>query len=221
MKKMTKSDYRTYVINGEEYYSVTTILSHSKSSEDSAKLQKWKERVGDEESERIKKSATKRGTILHGWCEDYLRFGSEPDPSPEDEVWDFWISIRPTLSQVTDVKFQEVQVYHKGLKYAGTLDCYASFQGVSNTLIDFKTAAKPKRRDWINDYFLQTVAYAAGVKEVYGFSTNQAAIIIALPDKPAQTFVLGRNDMLGLWSEWRDRVRVFNDRIGNRDGNGS
>lgn len=204
---------RTYTIEGETYYSVTSILGLTKSEESQAKLDAWRERVGEDEANNISLAATIRGTALHKWCEDYCN-GLKP-VFDEDTALPFWPGIQPVLDEVSDVKFQEVQVYHPKYKYAGTLDCYGAFRGVANTLIDFKTSSKYKRFAWIEDYCIQTVAYAAGVKHCYGINTNQAAIIIALPDKPALVYTLSRAQMVYYWGLWVKRLELFHSIINN------
>jgi hypothetical protein len=213
MQNPAVNGLRTYSISGKIYYSVTTILSVSKSDRDARMLQAWKDRVGESEAREIGKAATTRGTALHKWCEDYCN-GLEPI-FDEPTALPFWKGMQPALDRITDVKYQEIQVYHPSYSYAGTLDCYGTFDSVPNTLIDFKTASKSKRFDWIEDYCIQTVAYAAGVRHVYGHNTNQAAIIIALANKPAQVFVLNREEMVYYWELWLKRLAVFHERIKN------
>lgn len=211
MQNPTINDLRTYTINGATYYSVTTILSQSKPEKDKAGLQEWRDRVGNEEAQRVSTEATVRGTALHKWCEDYCN-GIDPT-FDEETALPFWDGMKPVLDEITDVQYQEVQVYHPLYRYAGTLDCYGTFRGISNTLIDFKTSTKSKRFDWIQDYCIQTVAYAGGVKQVFGHGTNQAAIIIALPKKKAQVFILNKEEMLFYWDLWLQRLAIFNERI--------
>lgn len=223
MQNPTINGLRTYTIAGGTYYSVTTILSVSKPDCDATMLQAWKDRVGEAEARRVGDEATGRGTRLHLWCEEYCNGKNRVDEpwltcSTEDYKNDdlarpYWKGMKPVLDEITDVKYQEVQVYHPQYRYAGTLDCYGTFRGIPNTLIDFKTASKPKRFDWIQDYCIQTVAYAGGVNHVHKHGTNQSVIIIALPNKQAQEFILCREEMIYYWGLWLKRLAVFNERI--------
>lgn len=196
-----------YFINGQKYYRVSSILSGSADDKDKAGIQSWRDRVGDAEADKISLAATTRGTAVHKWAEDYCN-GLQP-VFDEPTALPFWAGVVPELDKITDVKYQETRVWHSGLKYAGTLDCYGTYDGVENTLIDFKTASKSKCFDWIQDYCIQTVAYAGGVKEVFGHGTNQAVIIIALPNKKAQVFKLDREEMFYYWSLWLKRIDKF------------
>jgi genome maintenance exonuclease 1 len=202
---------RTYYIDGETYYSVTSILSLTKSSEDQAKLDAWRGKVGEEEANRVSEAATVRGTALHKWCEDYCN-NKEPI-FDEESALPFWPGVKPVLDEISDIKFQETQVYHPDYKYAGTLDCYGTFRGIPNTLIDFKTSSKYKKFDWIEDYCIQAVAYAAGVNHCYGIKTYQAAIVIALPDKPALVYTLNRQQMTKYWKLWINRLEQFHNAL--------
>lgn len=199
-----------YDIEGKRYYRVTHILANSKSDRDARMLQSWKERVGHDEAKKVSTAATVRGTALHKWAEDYLQ-GIPPD-FEEETALPFWPGFKPVLDEISQVDYQETRVYHPRYEYAGTLDLYGTFQGVPNTLVDFKTSSKRKQFNWIEDYCLQVVAYAAGVKYRFGISTNQAAIVIALPNKDAQVFILNRDEMEYYWGLWLQRLEIFKER---------
>ncbi len=214
---------RAYPIDGKLYYGITSILGASGSEHGANIMAAWKERVGQEEADRIGREASIRGTAIHKWAEEYLQ-GKEP-ALDEPLAIPYWKSILPVLDEITNVRFQEKRVYHPVYGYAGTLDCYATFRGVENTLIDFKTSAKAKRFDWIEHYCIQTVAYSAAVKACHGLTTNQTAIIIARPEKTyksvdkapkvteAQVFTLCREEMIYYWDLWLERLKVFNERM--------
>jgi hypothetical protein len=206
---------------GHDFYSVTTVLSVTESQEKKEGLIRWREGLiekhGDVEGSRLATAGASRGTALHKWCEDYLA-GDKPNFNDPDlpgckDALPFWESMKPALERITDVKYQEQFVYNPDFGYSGTLDCYATFDGIENTLIDFKTSNKPKRFDWIQDYCLQTVAYAAAVKHVFGHGTNQAAILISLPDRPAQVFTLCYEEMEYYWELWEKRLGKFDEKI--------
>lgn len=199
-----------YNIEGKRYYRVTHILANSKSDRDARVLQSWKERVGHDEAKRVSTAATTRGTAIHKWAEDYLK-GLTPD-FEEETALPYWDGFKPVLDQISDVVYQEKRIYHPKYNYAGTLDLYGTFDGVPNTLVDFKTSDKRKRFDWIEDYCLQVAAYAAGVKYVFGLPTVQAAIIIALPKKEAQVFIIERDELLWFWKRWLNRIAIFEQR---------
>ena len=198
---------RYYQIEGKHYPSVTTILSATKPKATEDALERWKNRIGVDVAKDKFLSACARGTAMHNLCEAHLLNRELGEIT--DHVKPYWESIKPTLSQITNVQMTEQRVHHPKLKYAGCLDAYATFRGVENTLIDFKSSDKKKDSKWITDYFLQVVAYSAAVKELFDISTNQAAIIIGVPNHKAQVFVLTRELMLVYWQLWKNRVKQF------------
>jgi hypothetical protein len=77
---------------------------------------------------------------------------------------------------------------------------------------DWKTALKPKKREWISDYYLQVAAYAQAIEQVYahtGIEIAGALIAIALDAAPAQTFWLDRDEMVQHWSLFQQRLDEF------------
>lgn len=200
---------RYYQIEGKHYPSVTTILSATKPKATEDALERWKNRIGVDVAKDKFLSACARGTAMHNLCEAHLLDRELGEIT--DHVKPYWESIKPTLSQITNVQMTEQRVHHPKLEYSGTLDCYATFRGVENTLIDFKSSDKYKDlgRGYITDYCMQVVAYSAAVKELFDISTNQAAIIIGVPNRKAQVFVLTRELMLVYWQLWKNRVKQF------------
>jgi genome maintenance exonuclease 1 len=201
--------------NNKKYPSVTTILSNTKSDKTEKSLSNWKKRIGEDKAKLTFDNACLRGTATHSLCEAYLK--GEPLDLTYEPVIPYWESIKPVLSEITYYDYLEQPVHNDKYRYAGTLDCYGTFRGIPNTLIDFKTSDKPKKVEYITDYFLQTVAYSAAVKNIFGVDTNQAAVIIGLPNKKAQVFVLDRITMLQYWPLWLDRVNRFYNRYQDLD----
>jgi len=199
---------RYYTINGRKFPSVTSILNATRPQADADRLEQWRQEVGQDEAERLSQQARERGTELHACCERLLRGQGEPS-QVSARTQPFWQSCRPVLARVSQPQLIEGFVYHPRQRYAGTLDAYAALDGEPNYLLDFKTANKPKRADWIHDYFLQTVAYAAAAYQCHGLSPNGAVILIALPGDEAQLFKLTRNEMLQLWEIWCQRLERF------------
>ena len=138
--------------------SVTTVLSGTSKSKDG--LIQWRNRVGEEEAERIIKQSTDIGTAVHEAIENYLN-GKSWDNFDEthDQLLAKNISdkfIKDGLNGITEIWGLEVGLLLDNL-YAGTADCVGEYEGIP-TLIDFKTAKKIKKREWIEDYFLQGCA---------------------------------------------------------------
>lgn len=202
---------RFYEVGRDKRYpSVTTILSNTKTDKTEKSLSNWKKRIGEDKAKSVFDNACLRGTATHSLCEAYLK--GEPLDLSYEPVIPYWESIQPTLSEISHWDYLEQPVHHDKYRYAGTLDCYGTFRGIPNTLIDFKTSDKPKKVEYITDYFIQTVAYSAAVKNIFGVETNQSAVIIGLPDKKAQVFVLDKRTMLDYWPLWLDRINRFYNR---------
>jgi genome maintenance exonuclease 1 len=171
-------------------------------------MKRWRDKVGAEEANRISKESTTRGTKIHALAEKYL-LAVEPVDASGLELHEvpFWLSLKPALAKIGHI-WTEKFLYHDGLKYAGTADCYGIVNG-KRTIIDFKTSSKPKQEGWIKDYQLQIAAYGAAVWERSQQPIEQGLILIALSGQPAQQFLYTKDDLLGFWGDWKDRVNQF------------
>jgi hypothetical protein len=63
----------TLCLSNEILPSVTTILQSTQSDEKRASLAKWRRKVGENEAEKIRDEAAKRGTAMHEFLEMHLR----------------------------------------------------------------------------------------------------------------------------------------------------
>lgn len=196
-----------YTIDGKKYARVTHILSATEPPNKKKTLANWKKRVGEAEAQRISQEATMRGTAMHSLCEAYLLGNTLP--IVHESAYPFWESIQGAIARINNVKSLEQRICHPELLYAGTYDCFADFDGIENVIIDFKTAGKPKRREWINNYFLQCAAYAGAIYASTGERVNGAAVLIGLPDKQAQVFTLSKDELYYYWSLWNERLELF------------
>ena len=196
MKKSNKYKYkrvernedhgsRTYDVQGLKLPSVTTILDKTK---DKTYLDRWKAKVGHEEAERIKNLSSKRGTSMHKFIEKHIT------GSGYDDLTEVGQQAKPMAQKIIDVGLtpvteyygSEVSLYYPGL-YAGSTDLVCVHNDI-DTIIDFKQANKPKRDDWIDDYFLQIGAYAMAHDYVHGSNIQQGIILICTPDLYLQEF---------------------------------
>lgn len=200
-------NFTQYPIDGRLFTRVTHILKVTEPPAAKKRLQAWKQRQGEAESRRKSEEATTRGTALHLMCEHYLR-GLDV-VCPNDLALPYWASIRNELDSITDVIALETRVHHTTLNYAGSFDCFGTYRDIPNTIIDFKTAAKPKKQEWITDYFIQCAAYAGALANQYHYPVNQAVVIIALPDQKCQTFVIPKDELLYYWCLWMQRLDLF------------
>ena len=176
---------RTYDVDGTKLPSVTTILAQTK---DQSYLDRWKAKVGHEEAERIKNLSSKRGTSMHKFIEKHIT------GSGYDDLTEVGQQAKPMAQKIIDVGLtpvteyygSEVSLYYPGL-YAGSTDLVCVHNEI-DTIIDFKQANKPKREDWIDDYFLQIGAYAMAHDYVHGSNIQQGIILICTPDLYLQEF---------------------------------
>jgi genome maintenance exonuclease 1 len=203
--------------DGSRVPSVTTILDRTKPAEARQKLQEWKNRVGHERAQQITTEAANRGTRMHTYLERYVKqddignFPSNPFAQPS------WFMaaevILKGLCNVGEYWGCEVPVYYSGL-YAGTTDCIGLWKG-QPAIMDFKQTNKPKKREWIDDYFLQLAAYAAAHNDTHGTDINTGVILMcARPtDEHAtpqyQEFVLEPQDFQYWSDQWMRRVELY------------
>lgn len=184
-KRIEEHGSRTYDINGNRLPSVTTILSRTK---DQQFLKEWKAKVGEKKAEEIKNLSSKRGTSMHKYLENYILgkgYEDLTDLGQESKRMAEKV-IEVGLLPVSGYYGSEVTLHYPGL-YAGSTDLV----GVHNdmdTIIDFKQANRPKRAEWIEDYFMQIAAYAMAHDYVYGSKIRQGVIMVCTPDLYYQEF---------------------------------
>ena len=173
---------------GYKFPSVTTVISNNVKKK--ASIARWRARIGEEKANAKSTRATGRGTKYHSIVEDY--FNNKLDlkkyrkfPLP---VLMFHHS-KDTLDRINNIYLQEAALYSKHLELAGRVDCIAEFDGVLS-IIDFKTAEKPKRLEYLYDYFVQETAYACMLQEKYGMSVKQLVTIVACENGETQLVVL-------------------------------
>ena len=183
---------RHYAIDGseEKLPSVTTVLSKTKSKEDSESIQRWIKRVGEKEADKIKNEAAARGTAMHKYLEDLIlgqrsldltNLGQQAQRMAE-------VIVERGLNDCSEIYGTEAVLYYPGL-YAGSCDLVAKYKD-KVSIIDFKQTNKPKQREWIEDYFLQMAAYGMAHDAVYGTTIEQGVIMMCSKDGYYQQFVI-------------------------------
>lgn len=201
LKRIDSEGGRTYMTpSGAAYPSVTSVVGLVKAQS----IQEWRQRVGAAEAARVSSKASKRGTAIHSLCEDYLKTG-QANPGMFDH--DMFTSIRPLLDRIDNIHCLETQLFSHHLEVAGTVDCIAEFDGKLH-VIDFKTASKPKSRDWIHDYFMQTSAYAVMFEELTGIPVGRLLIIMGVDDHEPLVFQEKRNDWIKQFREVRRQYKT-------------
>lgn len=196
---------RLYVTpSGQKYPSITTVLGvRSKAS-----IMQWRKRVGEEEANRVSSRAAGRGTRIHKMCEDYLNNVLQ-ESIEEYTYWDRLMldSMRPVFDEyIGKVRVQEASLYSDFMRVAGRVDCIAEFDG-KLSVIDFKTAAKPKEERYIQNYFMQTSGYAVMFEERTGIPISRLVVIIGVDNEAPQVFVKKRDDYIEEFMEVRSEYK--------------
>lgn len=172
--------------DGKKYVSVTSLLGANPEKRKS--LAQWRRNVGAAEADRITKEAAAQGTAMHSMCEQYLK-NEDIEETENLHAPDLFDSIRPIIAKNIDrVHTLEAPLWSHQLRLAGRVDCVANWDG-KPAIIDFKTSMKPKKKEWIHDYFKQATAYAVMFRERTGISVPRIAILIAVRDSKPQVFV--------------------------------
>jgi len=210
--KSIENGLRKYLFGEEKLPSVTSILQATKTEEDKASLELWKERVGHKEANKIKNEASSRGTSMHSYIEDFLRgrinksfFESNKQyKSMAKEIIDKGIK-----GKLEEIYGMETTLYYPE-KYAGTADLVGIYQG-QETIIDFKQANKPKKIDYIQDYFLQLGAYTLAHNIVYKTSITSGVILLCTVDNLFQDFKVDGAELIMYQNLFLGRLKKFNE----------
>ena len=219
MKKNNKYNYiqgtqlsdhgsRIYDVAGYRLPSVTTILGATK---DQQFLKDWKAKVGEQQAERIKNLSSKRGTSMHKFLEhhilgtgydDLTGLGQEAKTMAEK-------IIDVGLTPVEEYYGSEVTLYYPGL-YAGSTDLVCLHNGME-TVVDFKQANRPKKKEWIEDYYLQIAAYAMAHDYVHDSRIQQGVIMVCTPDLYYQEFVVSGAELRRYKHSFLKRLDMYYD----------
>ena len=196
--------------------SVTTVLSGTSKSKDG--LVQWRNRVGDEEADRIIKQSTDIGTAVHEAIEKFLNKEDWNNfENTSDQILAKNISnkfIKDALKGITEIWGLEVGLILDNL-YAGTADCVGLYRDIP-TLIDFKTAKKIKKRDWIEDYFLQGCAYANAHNVMFGTDIQQIVILMVDRNLIFQEYIVRPTEFSYLTRKWKNRLIEFNNKYNSQ-----
>ena len=203
------NDERHYEVGSSKLPSVTTILAATQSDEKRASLEAWKSRVGIFEAERIKNRAATRGTNMHSHLEYHLNGQGLLDLSDEGRVARSMAQkiIDEGLKDLEEAWGSEVVLYYPEL-YAGQADLVGIYQG-RDSIIDFKQSNKPKKDEWITDYYLQGAAYATSHDCIYNTNIEQIVILVCTPDLFFQRFIINGQRFREYKFEWLKRVDAY------------
>ncbi len=210
------SGSRHYDIGQEKLPSVTTILAATQSEEKRQSLQRWKDRVGLDAADQIKNEAANRGTAMHAYLEDHLSGKQRVDLTPvgQEARTMAQLIVDQGLKDLNEIWGSEVTVHYPGL-YAGATDV-AGIYNSAESIIDFKQSNKPKRREWISDYFTQLGAYAMAHNHVYGTKINQGVILMCTKDNLFQKFIVDGQEFVRFQHDFLRKVDQY---YANKDQN--
>ena len=168
--------------DGNRLPSVTTILDATKSEEKKAALQNWRNRVGHEQAQAITTEAANRGTRMHTYLEQYVRDGAIKERGTNPFSWASHAMAHTVVEQglknVTEFWGIEVPLYFPAV-YAGTTDG-AGMHLNEEAILDYKQTNKPKKREWIDDYFIQLCAYAEAHNELHGTKIKKGVVLMCV-----------------------------------------
>ena len=222
MDRTTVDGKRHYCLpDGSKVPSVTTILSATTPEEKKQALQNWRKAVGEQRAQQITTEAANRGTRMHAYLESYILAGDMKDLPQNPYAHPSWFMaaevILKGLHHVDEFWGCEVPLYYSGL-YAGTTDCLAVWKG-RPAILDFKQSNKPKKREYIDDYFLQLAAYAQAHNHTYGTDIRDGVILMAVQPKlledgtyttPEYLEFEVSGDEFDHWTnEWTKRVELY------------
>lgn len=195
---------------GDPVPSVTTILDKTKPKEKMEALNNWRKRVGVDEAQRITTEAANVGTVMHNILEHWVK-NEEYDPGnnivhkqAKNMAAEVIRNIEPHINEVWG---SEVNLCYPGL-YAGTTDLVGVWKG-KPTIMDFKQTNKPKKREWIEDYFMQGAAYGMAHNELYQTDIANIAIFMCSRAGEWQLFEIEPEEFKHWETQWALRVESF------------
>ena len=211
-------DQRHYDIYGDKLPSVTTILQATQTEEKKAILAKWKQNVGEIKADQIRDQAAARGTIMHRIIEGYITGEGHADLSDLGQAAGIMaqtIFKEGLKGSMEEIWGSEITLYYPGL-YAGACDLAGIYEG-QEAIIDFKQSNRPKRRDWIQDYFMQLAGYAIAHNCVYDTNIQSGVILMCTKDNYFQKFVVKDAEFQDYMWQWLRRVDQYHsDLRGNK-----
>ena len=207
--RSTVDGFRTYDVNDEKLPSVTTILGATKDQEAIDSINRWKAKVGEEAATRIRDTAASRGTNMHLHLERHVTGEGHLDLTEEGKVAKAMADtiIAKGFNDLQEIWGSEVTLFYPGL-YAGATDLVGTYD-YEDSIIDFKQSNKPKRREWIEDYFMQLGAYAMAHNQVYKTEITQGVILMCTPDNYFQKFQVKGKEFIRYQHKFLEKVDQY------------
>ena len=208
LKRVDSGNGRRYIVGeGRPLPSVTTILSKTK---DLTHIKAWQDRVGLAEAEKIKTEASGLGNSMHKNLENYI-LGKEMSGSFMAQTL-AKVIIKKGLNKVGEVWGTEVALYSKDL-YAGTTDLIGLHDDIPS-IMDFKNSLREKKREWVEDYFMQLAAYAMSHNEMYNTNIHRGVVMIATRDAKYQEFIIEGDEFTHYQTMWANKLCAYYDQYG-------
>ena len=200
---------RHYDVGKEKLPSVTTILSATQSDEKKKSLSDWRARMGPQYADRVKDLAAMRGTAMHRYLEAFIDGSGHKDLTSIGREAEGMAKriIESGLGELDEVWGQEVTLYYPGL-YAGATDIVGIYEG-KPAIIDFKQTNKPKKREWMEDYFCQLGAYCMAHNYVYGTKIQSGVILMCSKDLLFQKFEVEGKEFVKHQHEFLRKVEQY------------
>jgi len=207
--RSTVEGLRTYDVNEEKLPSVTTILGATKSQDAIDSINRWKAKVGEEAATRIRDTAASRGTNMHLHLERHVTGEGHLDLTPEGKIAKAMADtiIAKGFNDLQEIWGSEVTLFYPGL-YAGATDLVGTYD-YEDSIIDFKQSNKPKRREWVEDYFMQLAAYAMAHNQVYKTEITQGVILMCTPDNYFQKFQVKGKEFIEYQHKFLEKVDQY------------
>ena len=220
VNKYTYEPLQRTEVNGKRRYltpggtpvaSVTTILGATK---DMTHLIEWRKRVGEQKAQEITTEAAGVGTRMHKYLEDYIASGVWPTPGSNpyaQKAHSMATRIKVhALDDVSEIWGSEVPLYIPQL-YAGTTDLVGMYKGQA-CIMDFKQSNKPKKKEWIEDYYLQMTAYALAHNEMFGTNIRKVSILMVDRDAKFQDYIIKDSEFDHYCEVWGNRLAQYYSR---------
>ena len=214
IKAKTTDGVRLYETpEGKFYPSITTVLKNR----DKQGLFEWRQRVGEDVANYVARTAATRGTQVHHFCEKYLNNLEDTDDWNEYKKGRFlshclFSQLKPYLNKsIGLVHCQEQALWHNYYKVAGRVDCVGKWNG-KDSIIDWKTSRKEKKKEWISNYFMQASAYAIMWEERTGQPITNTVVIMDVDDNEPLVFKEHRDNHIKLLIDTKkeyDRRKLF------------
>ena len=207
--RSTTDGLRIYEVGEQKLPSVTTILQATQSQEKIDSIKRWQERIGQEQAAGVKQQAASRGSNMHLHLEKYIQGEGHADLTEEGKLAKAMadVIIEKGLPDMSEVWGSEVTLYYPGL-YAGQTDLVGTYD-YEDSIVDFKESNRPKRKEWIEDYFMQLAAYAMAHNTIYKTEITQGVILLCTPDKYFQKFQIKGQEFIRCQHKFLEKVDQY------------